>query len=175
MTVVTGSITDQLHTLLVRAGDWVPTDELLRRCRKYRIVTRSSAREALLRLVRFGLADKQLGRDPLRNKPLMYWRAVEKKMEFAEAQKLIEAGTLFGDVADKVTPEQLEDLKRWYCEHRSLPNLAARDKAKNPAKVHQARAQGFTGDACGGCGSFMMTRNGSCLSCQQCGQTSGCS
>ncbi len=175
MRVVAGSITDQLHALLVRAADWVPTDELLLRFRKYRVTSRSAVREALLRLVKFGLADKQLGRDPLRNKPLMYWRALEKKMDFAEAQKLIEAGTLFGDVADKVTSEDLELLKRWYCEHPALPNLKARDKVKNPAKVHQARAQGFTGDACGGCGSFMMTRNGSCLSCQQCGQTSGCS
>ncbi len=38
-----------------------------------------------------------------------------------------------------------------------------------------ARLQGYTGDACGECGSFTMTRNGSCLKCDTCGATSGCS
>jgi len=38
-----------------------------------------------------------------------------------------------------------------------------------------AREQGFTGEACGGCGSMRVVRNGSCLLCRSCGQTSGCS
>ncbi len=38
-----------------------------------------------------------------------------------------------------------------------------------------ARAQGFTGDTCGNCGSMKMKRNGSCLLCIECGTTTGCS
>ena len=41
--------------------------------------------------------------------------------------------------------------------------------------VEKARLQGYTGDACGDCGSFTMVRNGSCLKCETCGATSGCS
>lgn len=37
-----------------------------------------------------------------------------------------------------------------------------------------ARARGFSGDACPECGSFAMVRSGTCLTCQQCGSTSGC-
>ena len=37
-----------------------------------------------------------------------------------------------------------------------------------------AFAQGFTGDACPSCGSFMMKRAGTCLTCQACGATTGC-
>src|SRR5690606_28687598 len=43
------------------------------------------------------------------------------------------------------------------------------------AKIQQARLQGYEGDACGNCGSFTLVRNGSCLKCQTCGSTSGCS
>jgi len=42
-------------------------------------------------------------------------------------------------------------------------------------EVSKARAQGYTGDACPTCQSFTMVRNGSCLKCDTCGSTSGCS
>jgi ribonucleoside-diphosphate reductase alpha chain len=38
-----------------------------------------------------------------------------------------------------------------------------------------ARALGFTGDACGSCGSMKVKRNGTCTLCLDCGTTSGCS
>lgn len=39
----------------------------------------------------------------------------------------------------------------------------------------QATAQGFTGDQCNDCGNFTMVRNGTCLKCNTCGGTTGCS
>jgi len=39
----------------------------------------------------------------------------------------------------------------------------------------QARLQGYAGDSCGECGNFTMVRNGTCLKCNTCGATSGCS
>ncbi|MGF1605786.1 MAG: vitamin B12-dependent ribonucleotide reductase [Rhodothalassiaceae bacterium] len=38
-----------------------------------------------------------------------------------------------------------------------------------------ARMQGYEGDACGECGNFTLVRNGTCLKCDTCGATSGCS
>lgn len=38
-----------------------------------------------------------------------------------------------------------------------------------------ARAQGFSGDMCSHCGSLSMRRAGSCLTCAECGTTTGCS
>jgi ribonucleoside-diphosphate reductase alpha chain len=38
-----------------------------------------------------------------------------------------------------------------------------------------AREKGFTGDTCPECGNFTMVRNGTCLKCQTCGATTGCS
>ena len=38
-----------------------------------------------------------------------------------------------------------------------------------------AREAGFTGDICDDCGSSKMVRNGTCLKCNDCGSTTGCS
>ncbi len=38
-----------------------------------------------------------------------------------------------------------------------------------------ARMQGFEGDPCGECGNYTLVRNGTCLKCNTCGATSGCS
>jgi len=38
-----------------------------------------------------------------------------------------------------------------------------------------AVAKGYSGDACNECGQFTMVRNGTCLKCDTCGSTSGCS
>ena len=42
-------------------------------------------------------------------------------------------------------------------------------------KSAEARLQGYQGDACGECGNFTMVRNGTCLKCNTCGATNGCS
>ena len=49
--------------------------------------------------------------------------------------------------------------------------------ATGPARNFRAEAieQGYSGDACGSCGSFTMKRSGTCLSCTSCGSTTGCS
>ena len=39
----------------------------------------------------------------------------------------------------------------------------------------KARMQGYEGDPCGECGNFTLVRNGTCLKCNTCGGTSGCS
>jgi ribonucleoside-diphosphate reductase alpha chain len=46
------------------------------------------------------------------------------------------------------------------------------DKAQQAA---EARMKGYEGEACGECGNFTMVRNGTCLKCDTCGGTSGCS
>ncbi len=48
----------------------------------------------------------------------------------------------------------------------SAPALDARSRA---------RMQGYEGDNCGECGNFTLVRNGTCMKCNTCGATSGCS
>ncbi len=43
------------------------------------------------------------------------------------------------------------------------------------SKIREARIKGYEGDACGECGNFTLVRNGTCMKCETCGGTSGCS
>jgi len=42
-------------------------------------------------------------------------------------------------------------------------------------QLRMARLKGYEGDPCPECGQFTMVRNGTCLKCNTCGATSGCS
>ena len=42
-------------------------------------------------------------------------------------------------------------------------------------RVKQARMQGYEGEACPECQNFTLVRNGTCLKCNTCGSTTGCS
>jgi len=53
---------------------------------------------------------------------------------------------------------------------------AARAAAPAPIDARtKARMQGFEGEACGECGNYTLVRNGTCMKCNTCGSTSGCS
>jgi len=39
----------------------------------------------------------------------------------------------------------------------------------------KAKMQGYEGEACGDCGNYTLVRNGTCMKCNTCGATSGCS
>ena len=43
------------------------------------------------------------------------------------------------------------------------------------ARRAEAKMKGYEGDACGTCGNFTLVRNGTCMKCNTCGSTSGCS
>ena len=42
-------------------------------------------------------------------------------------------------------------------------------------RIRAARIKGYEGDSCDECGNFTLVRNGTCLKCDTCGSTSGCS
>jgi ribonucleoside-diphosphate reductase alpha chain len=65
--------------------------------------------------------------------------------------------------------EALENLP-W-----SPGNARADAKALAAEKRAEAKAQGYEGEACGECGNFTLVRNGTCLKCNTCGGTTGCS
>ena len=53
------------------------------------------------------------------------------------------------------------------------PKAAARET--RAVRAAEARLKGFEGDNCGACGNFTLVRNGTCMKCNTCGSTSGCS
>jgi len=62
-------------------------------------------------------------------------------------------------------------------EHRVEEDAHAHVNAKHAAseKRAEAKAKGYEGEACGECGNFTLVRNGTCMKCDTCGSTTGCS
>ena len=86
----------------------------------------------------------------------------------ARAAKSPAAVALKAEPEQKLSPaQQLEQVNR----------VDARSHAKHAAaeKRAEARAKGYEGEACGECGNFTLVRNGTCLKCDTCGGTTGCS
>jgi ribonucleoside-diphosphate reductase alpha chain len=53
--------------------------------------------------------------------------------------------------------------------------LALAEPATLADRRAEARLKGYEGESCAECGNFTMVRNGTCLKCDTCGGTSGCS
>jgi len=63
-------------------------------------------------------------------------------------------------------------------EESSSVMVSAEVMEKTDVKMDQAREarmKGYEGDPCGECGNFTLVRNGTCLKCNTCGGTTGCS
>ncbi|MCL6509425.1 MAG: hypothetical protein K6U78_01920 [Anaerolineae bacterium] len=58
---------------------------------------------------------------------------------------------------------------------RRAATTAAGLDAGRAEKARQARLKGYVGDPCPECGAWTLVRNGTCLKCETCGSTTGCS
>ena len=80
--------------------------------------------------------------------------------------------TALGGAVDPVAtlqtlvPEAAQGMAESAAPYGKAPALDARAKAK---------MQGYEGDPCGDCGNYTLVRNGTCMKCNTCGATSGCS
>jgi len=96
------------------------------------------------------------------------------KRDYAERQADFQAETEAETSAEAVKAEVVK------AEATGLSPLAEREakadlKALEADRRMKAMMQGYTGDMCPECSNFTMVRNGTCLKCDTCGSTSGCS
>ena len=56
-----------------------------------------------------------------------------------------------------------------------VSELSAGGTNSRAAQAQMARLKGYVGDPCSACGNFTLVRNGTCLKCDTCGSTTGCS
>ena len=83
-------------------------------------------------------------------------------------------GELAGATALKAAPEQkLSPTEQLEQVNRTDARVHAKQAAAE--KRAEARAKGYEGEACGECGNFTLVRNGTCMKCDTCGSTTGCS
>lgn len=92
-------------------------------------------------------------------------KSLEESIEEALETSLI--SELFAEDAPKKKTEA-EPARMWQDERAGA-------KKRNTSRRMQAMMQGYTGDMCMECQNFTMVRNGTCLKCDTCGATSGCS
>jgi ribonucleoside-diphosphate reductase alpha chain len=78
------------------------------------------------------------------------------------------AGATALKVEERVSPATALETMTW-----ADPKTHA--KAAAAEKRAEAKAQGYEGEACGECGNFTLVRNGTCMKCNTCGSTTGCS
>ncbi|MGC2125538.1 MAG: vitamin B12-dependent ribonucleotide reductase, partial [Xanthobacteraceae bacterium] len=83
-------------------------------------------------------------------------------------------GEVAGATALKTEPEaKLSPTEKLEQINRTDVRVHAKQAAAE--KRAEARAKGYEGEACGECGNFTLVRNGTCLKCDTCGGTTGCS
>ena len=66
----------------------------------------------------------------------------------------------------KLSPAQALEQLQW---------TKADARAAAAEKRAEAKARGYEGETCGECGNFTLVRNGTCMKCDTCGSTTGCS
>lgn len=74
------------------------------------------------------------------------------------------------EVAHDLSPTEKLEALQW--SKAGSAQVAVPSKAERRA---EAKAKGYEGEMCSECGNFTLVRNGTCMKCDTCGSTTGCS
>jgi ribonucleoside-diphosphate reductase alpha chain len=75
------------------------------------------------------------------------------------------------EAAHDLSPTERLEAVQW-SKAGSAAVAVAPSKAERRA---EAKAKGYEGEMCSECGNFTLVRNGTCMKCDTCGSTTGCS
>jgi len=105
------------------------------------------------------------------------WLFRELAVEYAGRDDLAHVSLEDLDQFSISNPEISESgVVRSQGEKREIQMTLEASVADMATKTRQdAKERGFTGDICDDCGGSQMVRNGTCLKCNECGATTGCS
>ena len=88
-------------------------------------------------------------------------KLVEETKSIISTGAANESSLLYNETVDLNPKEELEDKNQ--------------EAGMKIDERQIAKLKGFEGDPCNECGSFTLVRNGTCLKCNNCGSTTGCS
>jgi ribonucleoside-diphosphate reductase alpha chain len=74
------------------------------------------------------------------------------------------------EVSHDLSPTEKLEAMQW-----SKPGTAQVATVTKAERRAEAKAKGYEGEMCGECGNFTLVRNGTCMKCDTCGSTTGCS
>lgn len=74
------------------------------------------------------------------------------------------------EVSHDLSPTEKLEALQW-----SKAGAAAQAVPSKAERRAEAKAKGYEGEMCSECGNFTLVRNGTCMKCDTCGSTTGCS
>ena len=80
-----------------------------------------------------------------------------------------------GRTPDETVSEVKQDIVSAPESGTTTETVITKSASPRMEKVREARMKGYEGDSCPECGNFTLVRNGTCLKCDTCGGTTGCS
>ncbi|MFD2206208.1 vitamin B12-dependent ribonucleotide reductase [Kiloniella antarctica] len=80
-----------------------------------------------------------------------------------------------GRTPDEIVSEVKQEIVSAPEVGTTTQTVTAKAPNQRMEKVREARMKGYEGDSCPECGNFTLVRNGTCLKCDTCGGTTGCS
>ena len=105
----------------------------------------------------------------------------QKDKQIAMLKEVSSTGYLRRRLPQNLSALHADEMSLFSTSHESenivLP-ASQKTTSSNEAVLNaraQAKIQGYEGDACNECGNYTLVRNGTCLKCNTCGGTSGCS
>jgi ribonucleoside-diphosphate reductase alpha chain len=102
-------------------------------------------------------------------------KAEGPRMAFSSPESRAEAN-IGSATALKVEPERhLSPTEKLEAHNWSKSGSAAAAMPSKAERRQEAKAKGYEGEMCGECGHFSLVRNGTCMKCDTCGSTTGCS
>jgi ribonucleoside-diphosphate reductase alpha chain len=72
------------------------------------------------------------------------------------------------EVSHDLSPTEKLQALQW-------SKAGAAQTASKAERRAEAKAKGYEGEMCSECGNFTLVRNGTCMKCDTCGSTTGCS
>ncbi|MEM9839052.1 MAG: adenosylcobalamin-dependent ribonucleoside-diphosphate reductase [Pseudomonadota bacterium] len=140
------------------------------------------------------LGRSDLGHVPESQSPFGVGEGVEKEGVPKEAQQYISKGLTRSKAMDNLVVLRGGDFDRFRKPANEEQDTEEEVEAEEPAAEEpaparpqlravepeptasdEARMKGYEGDACPECGQFTLVRNGTCLKCESCGHSTGCS
>lgn len=110
-----------------------------------------------------------LGKGEDQSRPPQGSKFVSRGFVRSKADKLMLVQGAGQAAAHKGGPQAQVEAELGTVEWTSFEHVAIAEKRS------QALMKGYTGEACRECGNFTLIRNGTCLKCDTCGATTGCS
>jgi ribonucleoside-diphosphate reductase alpha chain len=113
----------------------------------------------------------QIQEDEIKNSPIDSISKTDEGEEDFDEEELY---------SERIIEENInKDVKTRGIVNKTKPSAIRIAAVSNPdseqSRIEEAKLKGYTGDMCQECGQATMLRNGTCLKCDNCGATSGCS